>query len=151
MAQRKRRRSVTMPAIAIAATLATSGLAGCGSEEPADPDYAALCVDRDTGQRVSDDRCGDDHGTYQDNDSSDALLWYFIGRSQAMPPVGGVAPTYAVRTVPRNAVIARGFSAKGGTVTRGGFGSTGARGIVGTGAKAGSVGGGHAGGGSVGG
>jgi hypothetical protein len=151
MSNTRRSRMSKVVVLPIAAALTLTGLTACGEDKPENPDYGAYCVDEDSGERVKDDRCGDPGDDYHDSNSSDALLWYFIGRSQVMPAVGQPSPVYATRTLPRNAVIGRGFSSKGGTVTRGGFGTSGAKGVVGTGSKAGSVGGGGVFGGSVGG
>ncbi|HEX9954139.1 MAG TPA: hypothetical protein VGB48_02860 [Allosphingosinicella sp.] len=73
---------------AMAAALA--GLPACSSNDDwngeviADRD-TAVCVDQE-GKRVDDDRCGRNH--YHGGGMGNAFLWYYIGRSAAVPFYG---------------------------------------------------------------
>ena len=52
--------------------------------------------------------------------------WYFYSRGASVPGVGqnrSAYPSYT-RTVPQGAKASTGYSTKGGTVSRGGFGSS---------------------------
>ena len=71
---------------AMAATLAA--LPACSSNNGWDEDViasqdTAVCVDRE-GRRVDDDLCDDDYG----GGGSNAFLWYYLGRSAAVPYYG---------------------------------------------------------------
>ncbi|MBB2985261.1 tRNA-dihydrouridine synthase [Terracoccus luteus] len=107
-----RRRSALVSVGTVA--LVTVGLSGCSNQ--ADYDYAGVCVDQKTNTRVSDDRCDSRqttgfHGGYG---------WYYVPRGVAAPKVGQAAS--GGTTTPRSgAWTGKGFSADGGTVTRGGF------------------------------
>ncbi|MBA3800468.1 MAG: hypothetical protein H0X18_15515 [Geodermatophilaceae bacterium] len=59
-----------------------AGLTGCSSSA----DYAAVCVDPQTEQRVDDDECDDD-SDYPGSGSG--FFWYFLGASSRVPAVGG--------------------------------------------------------------
>jgi hypothetical protein len=111
----------TSVAIGVTAVMA-SGLTGCASS----PDYAAVCVDPQTNQRVDDDECDRDH--YHSGVGS-AFLWYYLGRSAAVPAVGRTV-TGGNFSIPRTGTIQRGgLPVRGGssvksTTTRGGFGGS---------------------------
>ena len=73
---------------AMAAALA--GLPACSSNDGWNEDViadrdTAICVDRQ-GERVDDDRCGGDR--YRGPGLGSAFLWYYIGRSAAVPYYG---------------------------------------------------------------
>ena len=73
---------------AMAAALA--GLPACSSNDDWNGDViadrdTAVCVDQQ-GQRVDDDRCGDDRS--RGSGMGSAFLWYYIGRSAAVPYYG---------------------------------------------------------------
>jgi hypothetical protein len=96
-----------------------------------EPDYAQVCFNDDTGERVDDTRC-DNSST--DGRSSGIYAWYFYSRGASVPGIGqnrSGYPSYT-RTVPTGARTSTGYSSKGGTVSRGGFGGS---------AKGGSIGG----------
>jgi hypothetical protein len=96
-----------------------------------EPDYAQVCFNDDTGERVDDTRC-DNSST--DGRSSGIYAWYFYSRGASVPGIGqnrSGYPSYT-RTVPTGARTSTGYSSKGGTVSRGGFGGS---------AKGGSTGG----------
>lgn len=95
-----------------------------------DPEYAQVCFNDETGERVADTNCDSSAGR-----SGGIYAWYFYSRGASVPSIGSnrsTAPNYT-RTIPSGAKAATGYSSKGGTVSRGGFGSS---------AKSGSSGGG---------
>jgi len=96
-----------------------------------EPEYAQVCFNDDTGERVEDTQC-DNSST--DGRSSGIYAWYFYSRGVSVPGVGQNRSGYPsfTRTVPTGARTSTGYSAKGGTVSRGGFGGS---------AKGGSIGG----------
>jgi len=59
-----------------------AGLTGCSSSA----DYAAVCVDPQTEQRVDDDECDDDSDY---TGSGSGFFWYFLAASSRVPAVGG--------------------------------------------------------------
>lgn len=69
--------------------IAASSLTGCGG----DPDVAAVCVDPQTQERVSDDQC-DDSDDPQDYNGGGGIgsgfFWYYLGTQTArsIPAVG---------------------------------------------------------------
>jgi hypothetical protein len=69
-------------AAALIALPACSSNNGWNEDVVADQD-TAICVDRE-GERVDDDLCDDDRG----GGFSNAFLWYYIGRSSAIPYYG---------------------------------------------------------------
>lgn len=110
------------------AALLAAGLAGCASDSgdysDEEADYAQVCVNESTGERVEDAGCDDP--AYR---STHGLAWFFIpaivggmggrgglaGGSGVVPPVGASA-------------LSSGGSftePKSGSVSRGGFGSRG--------------------------
>jgi hypothetical protein len=114
---RSRRRSAAVSAsFAAAFSLAVTG---CGSSRP---DYRGVCTDRTTGTRVDDREC---------RTGAAGFGWYYFARGARFPAVGqrvagGTFAPPAGRTVARG-----GASTKGGTVTRGVFGSSSKGGGVG--------------------
>ncbi len=156
----RRRSLIVATSIAglLAAGLTVAVVSHNNSTDEEDPDYAAVCADPSTGQRVDDSMCQASGAHYDSSGNyggvgTHPFFWYFVGRSSAVPPIGGLMPSHATTTLPNNATIRSGFSSPGGVVQRGGFGSGGTRGYVGTGSKSGSVSGGSRGGrsGSIGG
>ncbi|MDF8263230.1 hypothetical protein [Luteipulveratus flavus] len=122
------------------AVLAAAFLSACGSDRSAD--YAGVCYDRQTRQRVSDSRC--------DNSSSGGggagvYGWHYYRKGQSAPAVGSGLTSGGVDTPPRDSSYTRGGTSRsggtitsrsvaegttihgkgGGTVVRGGFGSGG--------------------------
>ncbi len=73
----------TAMATALLALPACSSNNGWNEDVIADQDVA-LCVDRE-GRRVDDDLCDDDRGG---GIGSGAFLWYYLGRSSAVPYYG---------------------------------------------------------------
>ncbi|MFD6070775.1 hypothetical protein [Amycolatopsis lurida] len=144
MADRKQGRGSVLGYAGIAGALFLAS--GCDAFADPDAQYAAICVNEQTQERLDDDACGD----YDDEGHSSGVgayfLWMPLSAGNAyIPPVGQRMPpnSPAVRTVPAGTPIAKGVPKSGGQVSavqRGGFGikagSTG-----GTGAKAGTAGG----------
>lgn len=118
---RRRMRSATV-AIGVTA-LAASGLTGCATSA----DYAAVCVDPDTQERVDDDQC-DDTSDY--NGAGTGFFWYYLGARSLVPPVGSVATGGTWRGSTLNGTVQRGgLPTTGGTTvksstTKGGFGGS---------------------------
>lgn len=117
--------------------LLAANLTACSSGDGGDAN--AVCVDAQTKERVDDGRCDNDPS----NGSilSSPFLWYFLGRSSAIPafgvPIGGVyagsfsAPRASrFRTgLPQAGASSsyRGGTVRKSTVSRGGFGGTGGK------------------------
>jgi hypothetical protein len=126
--KRSQRRTVVV-GLGVTALLAGTIVAVVASNED-DPEYAQVCFNDETGERVEDTNCDSSAGR-----SGGVYAWYFYSRGASVPSVGqnrSTAPDYT-RTVPSGAKASTGYSSKGGTVSRGGFGSS---------AKSGSSGGG---------
>lgn len=86
-----------------------------------EPDYAQVCFDEATGERVEDTQCNSSAGR-----GGGLYAWYFYSRGANVPPVGQNRSSYPnfTRTIPEGAKASTGYSTKGGTVSRGGFGSS---------------------------
>jgi hypothetical protein len=110
--------------------LVAASLSGCSSGDD-QPDYAAICVDPQSQARTQDEDCKDET---EYRGSGSGFFWFYMAtRGNAfVPPVGGRynagSGTY---TIPRSGsptVKRGGLDTKGGkigTITRGGFGSSG--------------------------
>jgi hypothetical protein len=119
--KRSQRRTVVV-GLGVTALLAGTITAMVASNEQ-EPDYAQVCFNDDTGERVEDTQC-DNSST--DGRSSGIYAWYFYSRGAGVPGVGqnrSAYPSYT-RTVPSGAKASTGYSTKGGTVSRGGFGGS---------------------------
>jgi hypothetical protein len=126
--KRSQRRTVVV-GLGVTALLAGTITAVVASNQD-DPDYAQVCFNDETGERVEDNNCDSSAGR-----SGGIFAWYFYSRGASVPPIGqnrSTAPNYS-RTIPSGAKASTGYSSQGGTVSRGGFGSS---------AKSGSSGGG---------
>ena len=133
-------------------------LTGCAdwdlSEDGPDAQYAAICVDQRTGNRLDDDACGDWDDDGVGHTAGTYFLWMPMSASNAyIPPVGGHLPdhTPAVTRVPKGTPLAKGTPKTGGKITdvqRNGFGKNGLSGgsKAGAAGKAGSGSGGKSGG-----
>lgn len=127
--KRLQRRTVVV-GLGVTALLAgtiTAMVASNGDEA----DYAQVCFNDDTGERVDDAQC---NNSSTDGRSSGIYAWYFYSRGASVPGLGqnrSGYPSYS-RTVPTGAKASTGYSSTGGTVSRGGFGGS---------AKGGSTGG----------
>lgn len=96
-----------------------------------DADYAQVCFNDETGERVDDTQCGNSSTAGR---NSGIYAWYFYSRGASVPGIGqnrSAYPSYS-KTVPSGAKASTGYSSTGGTVSRGGFGGS---------AKGGSTGG----------
>jgi hypothetical protein len=108
------------------------------AEDGVEPEYAAVCMDQRTGNRLDDDACGDWDDDGVGHVAGTYFMWLPIGDGVNVPPVGRpLASGQGVRTVPRGASLAKGAPKAGGAITRGGLGAT-AKGA--SGGKAGSAG-----------
>ncbi len=119
--KRSQRRTVVV-GLGVTALLAGTITAMVTSNE-AEADYAQVCFNDETGERVEDTQC-DNSST--DGRGSAVYAWYFYSRGASVPGLGqnrSGYPSYS-RTVPSGAKASTGFSPQGGTVSRGGFGSS---------------------------
>ncbi|MFJ5954645.1 Tat pathway signal protein [Paenarthrobacter sp. NPDC092416] len=119
--KRSQRRTVVV-GLGVTALLAGTITAVVASNE-AEADYAQVCFNEETGERVDDTQC---NNSSSDGRSSAIYAWYFYSRGASVPAVGqnrSAYPSYT-KTVPQGAKTSTGYSTKGGTVSRGGFGSS---------------------------
>jgi hypothetical protein len=117
--KRSQRRTVVV-GLGVTALLAGTITAIVASNEQ-DPDYAQVCFNEETGERVEDTQCNSSAGR-----GAALYAWYFYARGASVPGIGqnrAVYPNFT-RTVPQGAKTSTGYSSKGGTVSRGGFGSS---------------------------
>ena len=118
---RRRMRSSSV-AIGITAVMAAN-LTGCSSSA----DYAAVCVDPETQERVDDDECDDDSDY---NGVGSGFFWYYLGASSRVPAIGQTATGGTWRGSTLNGSVQRGGlpTTGGSTVrsstTKGGFGGS---------------------------
>jgi hypothetical protein len=122
MATRKKRsqRRTVVVGLGVTALLAGTFTAIVASNED-EPEYAQVCFNDETGERVEDAQCNSSAGR-----SGALFAWYFYSRGASVPAVGqnrSTAPNFS-RTIPSGAKASTGYSTKGGTVSRGGFGSS---------------------------
>lgn len=119
--KRSQRRTVVV-GLGVTALLAGTITAIVASNE-ADADYAQVCFNEETGERVNDDQCNNSSSAGR---SSAIYAWYFYSRGASVPAVGQNRNSYPnyTKTVPQGAKTSKGYSTKGGTVSRGGFGSS---------------------------
>lgn len=119
--KRNQRRTVVV-ALGVTALLAGTITAMVASKED-DADYAQVCFNDDTGERVEDTQCGNSSTAGR---GSGAYAWYFYSRGASVPGLGQNRSSYPsyTRTAPAGAKASTGYSSKGGTVSRGGFGSS---------------------------
>ncbi len=117
--KRSQRRTVVV-GLGVTALLAGTITAIVASQEN-DADYAQVCFNDQTGERVDDANCGSSEGR-----SSGIYAWYFYSRGSSVPAVGQNRSAYPnfTRNVPSGAKASTGYSTKGGTVSRGGFGGS---------------------------
>ncbi|WP_314191616.1 Tat pathway signal protein [uncultured Arthrobacter sp.] len=117
--KRSQRRTVVV-GLGVTALLAGTITAIVASNEQ-DPDYAQVCFNEETGERVEDTQCNSSAGR-----GGALYAWYFYARGASVPGIGQNRTAYPnfTRTVPQGAKTATGYSSKGGTVSRGGFGSS---------------------------
>ncbi|MFC7850523.1 Tat pathway signal protein [Arthrobacter sp. NPDC057388] len=117
--KRSQRRTVVV-GLGVTALLAGTITAIVASNEQ-DPDYAQVCFNEETGERVEDTQCNSSAGR-----GGGLYAWYFYARGASVPGIGQNRTAYPnfTRTVPQGAKTSTGYSSKGGTVSRGGFGSS---------------------------
>ncbi|YCK83169.1 Tat pathway signal protein [Arthrobacter sp. D3-18] len=119
--KRSQRRTVVV-GLGVTALLAGTITAIVASNEK-EADYAQVCFNEETGERVDDNQCDNSSSAGR---SSAIYAWYFYSRGASVPAVGQNRSSYPsyTKTVPTGAKTATGYSTKGGTVSRGGFGSS---------------------------
>jgi len=120
-AQKKRsQRRTVVVGLGVTALLAGTITAIVASNEQ-EPDYAQVCFNDETGERVEDTQCSSTAGR-----GGGLYAWYFYARGASVPGVGQNRSSYPnfTRAVPQGAKTSTGYSTKGGTVSRGGFGSS---------------------------
>lgn len=111
--------------IGVTAVMA-SGLTGCSSSA----DYAAVCVDPDTQQRVDDDECDDDSDY---NGTGSGFFWYYLGASSRVPGIGSTVSGGTFNGSSLSGDVRRGgLPSDGGSTVKsstrsGGFGGSGGR------------------------
>ena len=119
--KRSQRRTVVV-GLGVTALLAGTITAIVASNEQ-EADYAQVCFNEETGERVDDNDCNNSSSAGR---SSGVYAWYFYSRGASVPAVGqnrSAYPSYT-KNVPTGAKSSTGYSTKGGTVSRGGFGSS---------------------------
>lgn len=117
--KRSQRRTVVV-GLGVTALLAGTITAIVASNEQ-EADYAQVCFNDETGERVEDTQCNSTAGR-----GGGLYAWYFYARGASVPAVGQNRSSYPsfTKTVPQGAKTSTGYSTKGGTVSRGGFGSS---------------------------
>lgn len=117
--KRSQRRTVVV-GLGVTALLAGTITAIVASNED-EPQYAQVCFNDETGERVEDAQCNSSAGR-----SGALYAWYFYSRGGSVPGVGQNRSSYPsyTSTIPSGAKASTGYSTKGGTVSRGGFGSS---------------------------
>ena len=117
----RRMRSASI-SLGITALMASS-LTGCASSA----DYAAVCVDPDTQERVDDDQCDD---ASEDGGGGTGFFWYYLAARSIVPAVGQTATGGTYRgstlngTVQRGGLPTTGGSTVKSATTKGGFGGS---------------------------
>jgi len=122
------RRRMRSGAVALGVTAITAaGLTGCSSS----PDYAAICVDPETDERVDDDECDDADDDYSGSSPGSGFFWYYLGASSRVPAVGSGVSGGSFRTPSSSSVQRGGLDSSGAdsvrSTTRGGFGGSSGR------------------------
>ena len=118
---RRRMRSSSI-ALGITAVMASS-LTVCASSA----DYAAVCVDPETEERVDDDQCDDDSDY---NGTGTGFFWYYLAARSVVPGVGSTVSGGTFRgstlngTVQRGGLPTTGGSTVTSSTTKGGFGGS---------------------------
>ena len=117
--KRSQRRTVVV-GLGVTALLAGTITAVVASNQD-DPEYAQVCFNDETGERVDDTQCNSSAGR-----GGGLYAWYFYSRGASVPGIGQNRSTYPgyTSTIPSGAKASTGYSTKGGTVSRGGFGSS---------------------------
>ncbi len=105
--------TVGAAALAVTAFVAIETARSPGSDSEAEE--RAVCVDRSTDTRVSDEDCEDDDSTVRG--------WYYIRAGRSAPAVGEKISGQGSFVPQTSSATAGGVSSEGGEVTRGGFSS----------------------------
>lgn len=115
-----RRRASRSVSVGVVAALAAT-LTGCGQGTNVSEDYAQICQDNATEKRLPDDDC---------NNHGGGAHWYFLplGSGGRTVPAVGQPVAGGVDTLPGGKTAAKGISGDGASVSRGGFGGSGADG-----------------------
>ena len=114
-----RRRKTGFVSLTVAGMLASVMMTGCSPQgDVVDADYAQVCQDRKNEQRVEDNLCS------QEGRSSGAYSWYFYQSGNGTIPAVGSKATGGSLEAPAAGKSIAPAPTKGGTVSRGGFGTT---------------------------
>jgi hypothetical protein len=93
-------------------------------------DYAGICLDDITYERVDEARCGDFDDEGHDSADGVSLVWIDVSSTTHIPARGErVSASYGIRTVPKGKMLTIKTPITGGqakTITRGGLGISGA-------------------------
>lgn len=111
---------------AIAATGVASlamALTACstGATETVDADYAGVCVDQQTQQRVPDDKCPPLDKAPAQASPGNTMVWYYLMRGRMVPAMGAKVSGGTYYNPGSQKVVSSGFAEKGGPVAREGF------------------------------
>ena len=115
------RRNTTL-ALGVTGVLASALLTGCGTDgDVIDADYAKVCKDAKTQQRVEDKNCESSSGR-----SGGVYGWYFYSTgSKSRVPAVGQPLSGGMTSIPSSSSAKSGVPSKGSTsVSRGGFGGS---------------------------
>jgi uncharacterized protein YgiB involved in biofilm formation len=105
--------------LGVAGLLASAMMTGCApSGEVIDADYAQVCQDKKTETRVEDNHCS------EEGRSGGYYGWYFYQSGANSIPAVGTKLTGGSATVPAAGKSVKSAPSKGGTVSRGGFGTS---------------------------
>lgn len=120
---RARRRRMRSVAVGVGLTAVVAAVL---VDRETEPDYAAVCVDPDTQQRVDDDDCRGEHV----HGGGSAFAWYFLGRASRVPAIGTTVTGGTFNgsslsgRVQRGGLPAEGGSTVKSSTVRGGFGGS---------------------------
>lgn len=133
----------------VATVLLGASACDIASDDP-EAQYAGICVDQATEQRLPDEACGDYDDEGHGSHVGSYFLWIPMHSSYDyhVPPVGARTYEYidrnnaaGMRTVPKGTPLAKGVPSSGGkmsSIQRGGFGAAGKAGAGKAGGSAGS-------------
>ena len=99
--------------------LAASALSGCASE----PEYAAICTDPQTNQRVDDDQCDDSENPDDYHGGGGAGFFWFYLATRGNSPIPGIGQRYDASSGTYNG---SGLVRSGTSLQRGGLPTKGA-------------------------
>ena len=114
-----RRRKTGALTLGVSGLLASAMITGCTpSGEVIDSDWAQVCQDKKTELRVDDNHCS------EDGRAGGYYGWYFYQSGGGSIPSVGNKLSGGTTTAPSSGTVKSGVPSKGGTVARGGFGSS---------------------------